>query len=109
MTRSWKIWLSGGVLREDEIKRLGYHGVIVSSGVTLYITDFSKLPGWDPRLLSYSIGDANGNMLDWMMRQSIMEPVRAETEAGLATAKETNDAHKALYNVLEAIQTERGR
>ena len=61
------------------------------------------------RLLSYSIDDANGNMLDWMMRQSIMEPVRAETEAGLATAKETNEAQKMLYDILEAIQTERGR
>lgn len=98
-----------GVLREDEIRRLGYNGTIVSSGVTLYCTDFSKLPGWDPRLLSYSIDDANGDMLNWMLIRSIMEPVNATTEAGLDTAKETNDAHKRLYSVLEAIQTERGR
>lgn len=98
-----------GVLREDEIRRLGYNGTIVSSGVTLYCTDFSKLPGLDPRLLSYSIGDANGNMLNWMLIRSIMEPVNATTEAGLDTAKETNDAHKRLYSVLEAIQTKRGR
>jgi hypothetical protein len=98
-----------GVLREDEIKRLGYHGVIVSSGVTLYCVDNSKLPGGVPLQISDRLGNANGNMLDWMMRQSIMEPVRAETEAGLATAKETNEAQKMLYDILEAIQTERGR
>ncbi len=100
-----------GVLREDEIRRLGYNGTIVSSGVTLYCTDFSKLPGWDPRmrLLSYSIDDANGDMLDWMLIRSIMEPVNATTEAGLDTVKETNDAHKTLYSVLDAIQIERGR
>lgn len=79
--------------------------------MTLYCTDFSKLPGWDPRLrlLSYSIDDANGDMLDWMLIRSIMEPVNATTEAGLDTAKETNDAHKTLYSVLDAIQIERGR
>lgn len=109
MTRSWKIWLSGGVLREDEIKRLGYHGTIVSSGVTLYITDCSKLPGGIPLQISGRLGNANGNMLNWMMRQSIMEPVRAETEAGLATAKETNEAQKRLYDILEAIQNQRSR
>lgn len=98
-----------GVLREEEIKRLGYHGVIVSSGVTLYITDCSKLPGGIPLQISGRLGNANGNMLDWMMRQSIMEPVRAETEAGLATAKETNEAQKRLYDILEAIQSERSR
>lgn len=108
-------------LSRDEIGRLGYEGAIVCGtidpnetgdflgGGIVYRADINKLPGRNPLALSYSLSDANGDILNWVMVQSIMEPFSAASEAQLNFAKGTSDAYKALYNVLEAIQAKRSR
>lgn len=104
-----------GYLTKNEIGGLGYGGAVTRPIVggnifgdgSLLITDMSKLPGGNPASLSYSLSDANGDILSWVRVRAIMEPISADTEALLQYEKETNDAFKALVALLDAMQAQR--